>query len=129
MKTDLELALECVINIYHQYAIRKPIDDYLSKPEFSQLLKDTAQPFLHDTTPPNLTEDEYIQKLFSQADSNHDGRLKFTEFLTTLNLALVDAHKRSHQDPGHGHEHEHEHDHEHDHDHSHDHSHSHGPRA
>lgn len=51
MKTDLELALECAINIYHQYAIKNPIDDYLDKSEFSQLLKETAKPFLHNTTP------------------------------------------------------------------------------
>jgi len=51
MKTDLELALECIVNVYHQYAMKKPIDDYLSKTEFSDLLKETAQPFLHNTLP------------------------------------------------------------------------------
>lgn len=51
MKTDLELALECAINIYHQYAIKYPIDDYLSKTEFSKLLKETAKPFLYNTMP------------------------------------------------------------------------------
>lgn len=51
MKTDLELALECAINIYHQYAVKKPIDDYLSKNEFSELLKENAKPFLHNTIP------------------------------------------------------------------------------
>ena len=51
MKTDLELALECVVNIYHQYAIKYPIDDYLSKTEFSDLLKETAKPFLCNTMP------------------------------------------------------------------------------
>uniref|UniRef100_A0A8C0BH10 EF-hand domain-containing protein n=1 Tax=Buteo japonicus TaxID=224669 RepID=A0A8C0BH10_9AVES len=87
MKTDLELALECAINIYHQYAIKYPIDDYLSKAEFSKLLKET----------PNTSIDDYISKLFARADHNHDGRLKFTEFLTTLNLVVIDAHNRSHQ--------------------------------
>lgn len=51
MKTDLELALECAINIYHQYAMKCPIDDYLSKAEFSKLLKETAKPFLYNTVP------------------------------------------------------------------------------
>lgn len=51
MKTDLELALECAVNIYHQYAVQRPIDDYLSKNEFSKLLKETAQPFLQNTLP------------------------------------------------------------------------------
>uniref|UniRef100_A0A8C9FG83 EF-hand domain-containing protein n=1 Tax=Pavo cristatus TaxID=9049 RepID=A0A8C9FG83_PAVCR len=87
MKTDLELALESAINIYHRYAIRNPMDDYLSRNEFATLLKENAKPFLKDT---------YIKQLFAKSDSNHDGRLKFTEFLTTLSLVAIDAHNRSH---------------------------------
>lgn len=52
MKTDLELALECAVNVFHQYALlQRPIDDYLSKDEFSKLLKQTAEPFLRNTLP------------------------------------------------------------------------------
>uniref|UniRef100_A0A8D2PS44 EF-hand domain-containing protein n=1 Tax=Zosterops lateralis melanops TaxID=1220523 RepID=A0A8D2PS44_ZOSLA len=104
MKTDLELALECAVNIYHRYAVRYPIDDYLSRKEFSQLLQDTG---------PGTLTDAYIEQLFTKADANHDGRLKFTEFLTTLSLVAIDAHNKSHQDPGadHGHRHGHEHGH------------------
>ncbi|XP_074931157.1 protein S100-A12-like [Phalacrocorax aristotelis] len=118
MKTNLERALEDVVNVYHQYAIKKPIDDYLSKNEFSELLKENAKSFLHNTLPPNMSIDDYISKLFVTADCNHNGRLKFTEFLTTLNLAVIDAHNRSHQhrgshdkhpDAGHGHDHDHGH--------------------
>ncbi|XP_074020488.1 protein S100-A12-like [Numenius arquata] len=117
MKTDLELALECAIDIYHQYAVKRPIDDYLSKDEFSELLKENAKPFLHNTIPPNTSVDNYIEKLFEKADRNRDGRLKFTEFLTTLNLVVIDAHNRSHQshknhpNDGHGHDHSHDHGH------------------
>ncbi|XP_051627053.1 protein S100-A9-like [Manacus candei] len=121
MKTDLELALECAVNVYHQYAVlNRPIDDYLSKTEFSKLLKETAKPFLNDTKPPNTSTDDYINQLFTKADGNHDGRLKFTEFMTTLNLVAINAHDRSHKGPG-G-----DHDHGHDHGHSHDHGHDHG---
>ncbi|XP_031465549.1 protein S100-A9-like [Phasianus colchicus] len=118
MKTDLELALECAINIYHHYAIRNPMDDYLSRNEFAMLLKENAKPFLADTVPPNTTVDEYIKQLFAKSDSNHNGRLKFTEFLTTLSLVAIDAHNRSHKKPG---------EHGHDHGHGHSHSHGHGP--
>ncbi|XP_008947931.1 PREDICTED: protein S100-A9-like [Merops nubicus] len=128
MKTDLELALECAINIYHQHAIKNPIDDYLDKTEFSELLKENAKPFLHDTAPPNMSIDDYIGKLFAKADKNHDGRLKFTEFLTTLNLIVIDAHNRSHKHPDGGDGHSHDHGHGHDHDHGHSHDHGHGPR-
>ncbi|POI22805.1 hypothetical protein CIB84_013446 [Bambusicola thoracicus] len=120
MKTDLELALESIINVYHWYAIRNPMDDYLSRNEFAALLKENAKPFLTDTLPPNTSVDEYIRQLFVKSDGNHNGRLKFTEFLTTLSLVAIDAHNRSHKQPGgHGHDHGHSHDH--------GHGHSHGP--
>ncbi|KAM9264360.1 protein S100-A12-like [Morus bassanus] len=132
MKTDLELALECAINIYHHYAIKHPMDDYLSKTEFSELLKENAKPFLHNTMPSNMSVDDYINKLFTTADRNQNGRLKFTEFLTTLNLVVIDAHNRSHQHhgshdqhPGAGHDQDHGHDHGHGPDHGHDHGHDH----
>ncbi|XP_010146504.1 PREDICTED: uncharacterized protein LOC104507044 [Eurypyga helias] len=97
MKTDLELALECIINIYHQYAMKCPIDDYLNETEFSMLLKENAKPFLHNTMPRNMFIDTYIHKLFIRADRNGSGRLKFIEFLTTLIEIVIDAHNRSHQ--------------------------------
>ncbi|XP_010177864.1 PREDICTED: protein S100-A7-like [Mesitornis unicolor] len=139
MKTDLELALECIVNLYHKYALKYPLDDYLSKPEFSQMLKETAKPFLQSTLPPKTSIDDYISQLFSKADHNHDGRLKFTEFLSTLSLVFIDGHNRSHQPIGdHGHDHGHDdhghddhghhHDHDHGHHHHHDHDHDHGPR-
>ncbi|KAK4807692.1 hypothetical protein QYF61_019390 [Mycteria americana] len=112
MKTDLELALDCIINVYHQYAVKKPIDDYLSKDEFSALLKENAQPFLRNTVPPKTSINDYISKLFTRADANHNGRLKFTEFMTTLNRVFIDAHNRSHKHPAHpegGHDHDHGH--------------------
>ncbi|XP_065509910.1 protein S100-A9-like [Caloenas nicobarica] len=135
MKTDLELALECIVNIYHQYAVKSiPIDDYLNRTEFSQLLKENAEPFLHRTMTPNLSIDNYISQLFSRADKNRDGRLKFTEFLTTLSGVVIDAHERFHeyqkrnkQQPEAGQDHGHGHGHDHGHGHSHGHDHGHGP--
>ncbi|KAK2518120.1 hypothetical protein Q9233_012631 [Columba guinea] len=121
MKTDLELALECIVNVYHQYAVKcPPIDDYLNKTEFSQLLKENAEPFLHRNMAPGLSVDKYISQLFSRADKNRDGRLRFTEFLTTLSGVVIDAHERFHEchkrnkqqsEAGQGHDHGHDHGH------------------
>ncbi|XP_010142944.1 PREDICTED: protein S100-A8-like [Buceros rhinoceros silvestris] len=111
MKTDLELALECFVNVYHQHAIKNPIDNYLNKSEFSDLLKKEAKPFLHHTTPPNTPVDEYIAELFAKADKNHDGRLKFTEFLTILCCIFNEAHERFHKHPDDSHSHDDDHGH------------------
>uniref|UniRef100_A0A8B9B819 EF-hand domain-containing protein n=2 Tax=Anser TaxID=8842 RepID=A0A8B9B819_9AVES len=89
MKTDLELALECAINIYHQYAIKNPRDDYLSKSEFTQLMKETAKTFLTNTVPVRA-------ELFKETDLNKDKELSFEEFTIVLSKVADDAHRIIH---------------------------------
>ncbi|XP_062821140.1 protein S100-A9-like isoform X1 [Anolis carolinensis] len=96
MKTDMEKAMACVVDIFHQYCILSPIDDYLQRAEFDKLMKEQAQPFLKKTQPPNLDQKAYLDQLFKKADKNHDAKLKFTEWATVLGLALNEAHDRSH---------------------------------
>ncbi|XP_061485340.1 protein S100-A8-like [Rhineura floridana] len=104
MKTQLEKALECVVNIYRQYCILDPSDDYLQFKEFRNMMTEQAQPFLKNTTPPSLDQNAYIQQLFKKADKDDSGFLKFTEFLQVLQAALIGAHERSHKlhEEGHG---------------------------
>ena len=105
----MEQAFECTVNIFHQYALLRPIDDYLQLEEFKKLMKEQASIFLKDTTPSGVDENTYIKQLFQKADKDHNGNMKFTEFVTVLGLALIDAHNRSHQlgEGGHGHGHSH----------------------
>ncbi|XP_019379412.1 PREDICTED: protein S100-A7-like [Gavialis gangeticus] len=106
-KTQLEKELDCIVNIYHQYSFRHPMDDYLQKAEFKKLLREQASDFLKHTKPPNVTMEEYLDNLFKKADVNRDGRVKFTEFLITLASVAIDVHNTSHK-PGHGHGHSHD---------------------
>ncbi|XP_060111973.1 protein S100-A9-like [Heteronotia binoei] len=114
-KTKLEQAFECVVNIYHQYCILKPVDDYLQPKEFEKLMKEQAQDFLCDTTPTNMDQAAYIKQIFKKADKDNNGHLKFPEFLCVLAATLDNAHHRSHdfgegqkgQEHGHGHGHSH----------------------
>nr|XP_056709831.1 protein S100-A7-like [Euleptes europaea] len=113
MKTKLEQAFECVVNVYHQYCILNPSDDYLQLKEFQKLMKEQAQPFLKDTAPPNMSQDAYIKQIFQKADKDKNNYLKFTEFLYVFVGTLEDAHNRAHdlgEDPsksGGGHSHSH----------------------
>ncbi|XP_006031077.3 protein S100-A9-like, partial [Alligator sinensis] len=108
-KTQLEKELDCIINIYHQYSFRNPMDDYLQKNEFKKLLREQAADFLKNTKPPKIPLEQYLEILFEKADKNHDGHIKFTEFLTTLARIAIDVHDSSHKDvPGHGHGHSHD---------------------
>nr|XP_056709493.1 protein S100-A8-like [Euleptes europaea] len=96
MKTKLEQALECVVNVYHRYCFLDPSDDYLQLKEFQKLMKEQAQPFLKDTTPPHFSENDFIRTLFQVADVDQNNYLKFTEFLIVFAALLKDAHERSH---------------------------------
>lgn len=51
MKTELERTCECIVRLYHQYAILDPMDDYLHFREFKKLMKEQAHLFMQDTIP------------------------------------------------------------------------------
>nr|XP_060613975.1 protein S100-A7-like [Anolis sagrei ordinatus]XP_060614101.1 protein S100-A7-like [Anolis sagrei ordinatus] len=110
MRTDMENAMVCMVDIFHQYSVLKPTDDYLQKAEFQKMMKEQAGEFLKRTMPPNLDINGYIEQLFKKADKNNDQKLKFTEWLVVMVLALNDYHRRSHElgsDGGSGHCHSH----------------------
>ncbi|XP_077180372.1 protein S100-A12-like [Paroedura picta] len=121
MKTKLEQAMVCVVDIFHQYCLLKKIDDNLQFKEFRKLMQEQGQQFMNDTMPPNLDQEAYIKQLFQEADKNKDGNVKFTEFLCTFARFLDNAHHRSHnldegeKTSGHGHGHAHGHGHGHSH--------------
>ncbi|XP_053133942.1 protein S100-A7-like [Hemicordylus capensis] len=97
MKTLLEDTCMCVVNIYHQYCILDPVDDYLHPNEFNKLMVEQAQDFLKNTKPGNLDQPAYLQQLFQQADKDKTGYLKFTEFQNVLTPVLKYAHEKAHQ--------------------------------
>ncbi|KAM6330925.1 protein MRP-126-like [Alca torda] len=107
MKTDLELALECAINIYHQYAVRQPIDDYLSKNEFSELLKENAKPFLHNTVPlliekqlvnylKHVRNKATIDQIMKDLDTNGDAQICFSEMMLLITRVTIATHEHLH---------------------------------
>uniref|UniRef100_A0A663M6D0 EF-hand domain-containing protein n=1 Tax=Athene cunicularia TaxID=194338 RepID=A0A663M6D0_ATHCN len=86
MKTDLELALECVINIYHQYGKL----DLLNFNDFKTLLTEQAPTFLGYR---NKTH-----SIFKETDLNKDKELTFEEFTIVLAKVTDDAHRIIHKD-------------------------------
>ncbi|XP_060110652.1 protein S100-A7-like [Heteronotia binoei] len=109
MSTSLEQCLNCVVDIYHYYCTLDPVDDYLHLNEFRAFMRQQAPSFLWRTTPPNMHVDQYIQRIFRNADRNQNGYLHFTEFASVISSILDDAHNSSHdygqKSSGHGHRH------------------------
>uniref|UniRef100_A0A8C3UY93 EF-hand domain-containing protein n=1 Tax=Catharus ustulatus TaxID=91951 RepID=A0A8C3UY93_CATUS len=88
---SLEQALETVVDVYHQYSVRKGQKDLLSTEEFSTLLKEQPCPLSQDRNQPG-----YLERLFSETDLNHDKELSFEEFTIVLSKLADDAHRISH---------------------------------
>ncbi|XP_032938531.1 protein S100-A4-like [Catharus ustulatus] len=90
---SLEQALETVVDVYHQYSVRKGQKDLLSTEEFSTLLKEQAPTFLGAC---DRNQPGYLERLFSETDLNHDKELSFEEFTIVLSKLADDAHRISH---------------------------------
>ncbi|CAM5174626.1 unnamed protein product [Eretmochelys imbricata] len=112
MTSNLEKALNDIIEVYHKYSESQcSEDDYLQKDEFKKLLKKEANSFLKCTLPYGMKEDDYIEDLFQKANKNKNEYLHFEEFVTTLAKLAIHAHNMSHtavkqgEEQGQGHVH------------------------
>ncbi|CAI5798411.1 protein S100-A7-like [Podarcis lilfordi] len=89
----LELALEIIVNIYHQFAPREGKDDFLSLKDMTELLKSQAPTFLAAC---NRNRPNYMKELFKKADVDKTGQLTFEEFTKVFALLADDTHRLSH---------------------------------
>uniref|UniRef100_A0A2K5JWV7 Protein S100 n=2 Tax=Colobus angolensis palliatus TaxID=336983 RepID=A0A2K5JWV7_COLAP len=92
MLTDLEKALDSIIQVYHKYS--------LIKGNYHAVYKDDLKKLLEIECP------QYIRKKgadawFKELDINTDGAINFQEFLILVIKMGVAAHKESHKE---GHE-------------------------
>uniref|UniRef100_A0A5F8HC54 Protein S100 n=1 Tax=Monodelphis domestica TaxID=13616 RepID=A0A5F8HC54_MONDO len=90
--TDLENAMEKLINIYHQYSVRVGDFDKLSLSEFSKLVKEQFPTWVKKPTDPAS------MKLFlDNLDENKDKVLDFGEYMKMLVPLAVASHKHIHE--------------------------------
>ncbi|XP_072214474.1 protein S100-A12-like [Excalfactoria chinensis] len=92
---SLEKALEAIVNIYHQYSIRKGHQDLLNFNEFQTLLTEMAPNFLKVC---GRNHPGYLKKLFEETDLNKDKELTFEEFTVVLAKVTDDAHRLMHNE-------------------------------
>ncbi|XP_004026774.1 protein S100-A12 [Gorilla gorilla gorilla] len=91
--TQLEEYLEGIVNIFHQYSVRKGHFDTLSKGELKQLLtKELAN------TIKNIKDKAVIDEIFQGLDANQDEQVDFQEFISLVAIALKAAHYHTHKE-------------------------------
>ncbi|XP_039219436.1 protein S100-A12-like [Crotalus tigris] len=83
-KTQLEKCCEYIINIFHQYSIRTPPPDMLSKGEFAKMVKEQLPNVIRNTKNP-----EAMNRFFNELDQNKDGQVSFDEFVNLVSRLLT----------------------------------------
>ncbi|XP_003802330.2 protein S100-A8 [Otolemur garnettii] len=89
MPTDLECALNSVIDVYHKYSLRKGNYHAIYRDDLKSLL---------ETECPQYMKKKDANTLFKELDINSDGAINFQEFLVLMIKVGVAAHEDSHRE-------------------------------
>ncbi|XP_050786999.1 protein S100-A12-like [Gopherus flavomarginatus] len=99
--SELEKAIETIINIFHQYSVRVGHFDTLTKGELKQLIDRNLVNFLK-----RQKDQTSIDSLFRDLDKNRDQQLSFGEFMVLITRVTIATHEHIHQEEG-GQQHQH----------------------
>uniref|UniRef100_A0A8C0QE61 Protein S100-A9 n=4 Tax=Canis lupus TaxID=9612 RepID=A0A8C0QE61_CANLF len=101
--SQLECSIETIINIFHQYSVRLEHPDKLNQKEMKQLVKKELPNFLKK----QKKNDNAINKIMEDLDTNGDKELNFEEFSILVARLTVASHEEMHKNApeGEGHSH------------------------
>ncbi|XP_038239226.1 protein S100-A12-like [Dermochelys coriacea] len=93
--SELEKAIETIINIFHQYSVRHGHFDTLTMGELRQLIDRHLVNFLK-----KQKDQTTIDSLFRELDKNKDQQLSFGEFMVLITRVTIATHEHIHQEEG-----------------------------
>ncbi|XP_065276274.1 protein MRP-126-like [Emys orbicularis] len=93
--SELEKAIETIINIFHQYSVRVGHFDTLTKSELKQLIDKQLVNFLK-----RQRDQASIDSLFKDLDKNRDQQVSFGEFMVLITRVTIATHEHIHQGEG-----------------------------
>ncbi|MDN8834011.1 EF-hand domain-containing protein, partial [Staphylococcus aureus] len=88
MLSELEKALENIVNVYHQYSGTKGNHHALYRDDLKKLLT---------TECPEFIQKKNAETLFKELDVNQDNAVNFEEFLVLMIKVGLAAHEDSHK--------------------------------
>ncbi|XP_075763947.1 protein S100-A12 [Pelodiscus sinensis] len=100
--SELEKAMEQIINVFHEYSKRVGHFDTLTKGELKQLIDKQLANFLK-----NLKDKSTVDSLFRELDKNRDQQLSFGEFMVLICRVTVATHDHLHEGDGQQQQHQH----------------------
>ena len=101
--SQMECSIETIINIFHQYSIRLRDPETLIQRELKQLVQKELPNFLKK----QHKDEEAINEIMEDLDTNQDKQLSFEEFIMLVARLTVASHEEMHKTapPGKGHRH------------------------
>ncbi|XP_068603161.1 protein S100-A1-like [Brachionichthys hirsutus] len=79
MPSDLEIAMESLILVFHRYASKSGRDGTLKRGDLRDLMENELSNFLTSQKDPAA-----VDKIMKDLDSNGDGRVDFEEFVSLV---------------------------------------------
>ncbi|XP_060614603.2 protein MRP-126-like [Anolis sagrei] len=89
--SQMENAIDIIINVFHHYSIQKSHPDKLSKVETKNLIQKELAEFLKNQVNPPV-----VEEIFKQLDQDSDKELSFEEFMQFIVQVTVATHKTLH---------------------------------
>ncbi|ELW47337.1 Protein S100-A7 [Tupaia chinensis] len=88
--TEAEKMLLGLLNLYHKYT---QDSDAMNKPALLKMMTENFPTFLMacERKSPN-----FFEKFFKKKDANHDEKINFSEFLSSVAAIATDLHNQSH---------------------------------
>uniref|UniRef100_A0A8C9AFI1 EF-hand domain-containing protein n=1 Tax=Prolemur simus TaxID=1328070 RepID=A0A8C9AFI1_PROSS len=85
--TEAETMLMGLVNLYHKYT---QDSDAVDKAGLEKMMKENFPSF------PSACSPDFLDKFFKKEDRNHDEKINFSEFLSSVVTVAVDLHDQSH---------------------------------
>ncbi|NXI49743.1 M126 protein, partial [Chloroceryle aenea] len=106
--SELEKAMDAIIDVFHQYSRREGDRDTLTKNELKLLIEKQLANYLK-----HVKKQATIDQIMKDLDTNKDAQLSFNEVMLLIISVTIATHDHLHDVEDHQHQHQHKHQHHH----------------
>ncbi|NXV71347.1 M126 protein, partial [Atlantisia rogersi] len=108
--SELEKAMDVIIDVFHQYSRREGDRDTLTKKELKLLIEQQLVNYLR-----HVKNKATIDEIMKDLDINKDAQLSFCEVMLLITRVTIATHEHLHEVEDQQHQHQHQHKHQHHH--------------
>ncbi|XP_063032496.1 protein MRP-126-like [Melospiza melodia melodia] len=106
--SELEKAMDAIIDVFHQYSRREGDRDTLTKKELKMMIDKQLANYLK-----HVKNKATIDQIMKDLDVNKDAQINFGEMMLLVTRVTCATHEHLHEVEDHQHQHQHQHQHHH----------------